>query len=137
MKLRRLIVAGFRGFNDERSVDFHEKLTVIAAPNSHGKTSISEAMEFLLYGATSKVEKADSKEEYKDSYRNRHFPADKPAYIEALLGVTGNIELRLRVEIDADGAVRRFVDGKPVENWPFHGALLSAARPFVLQHALK
>lgn len=137
MKLRRLTVVGFRGFNDERSIEFHEKITVIAAPNSHGKTSISEAMEFLLYGATSKVERADSKEEYKDSYRNRHFPADKPAYIEAILGSAGDVEMKLRIEIDANGALRRFVDGKPVANWPFQAALASAARPFVLQHALK
>ncbi|HXI82607.1 MAG TPA: ATP-binding protein [Verrucomicrobiae bacterium] len=137
MKLKRLTIAGFRGFNTERSIDFHEKLTIIAAPNSHGKTSISEAMEFLLYGATSKVEKADSKEEYKDSYRNRHFPVDKPAHIDATFGMAENAELRLRVEIDTDATIRRFVDGKFVENWPFHGVLLSTARPFVLQHALK
>jgi predicted ATP-dependent endonuclease of OLD family len=47
VKLRRLTIAGFRGFNVERSIDFNERLTVIAAPNSHGKTSISEALEFL------------------------------------------------------------------------------------------
>ena len=138
MKLRRLTIAGFRGFNVERSIDFHEKLTVIDAPNSHGKTSISEALEFLIYGATSKVEKADSKEEYKDSYRNRHFPAERSAYIEATFDVPGNAEQTLRVEIDADGiTTRRFVNGKDVNTWPFHATLLAAARPFVLQHALK
>lgn len=139
MKLRRLTIAGFRGFNVERSIDFNEKLTVIAAPNSHGKTSISEALEFLIYGATSKVEKADSsKEEYKDSYRNRHFPADRSAYVEATFAVAGNAEQKLRIELSPDGVtIRRFVDGKPVEAWPFHATLLTAARPFVLQHALK
>lgn len=138
MKLKRLTIAGFRGFNVESSIDFHDKLTVIAALNSYGKTSISEALEFLIYGATSKVEKADSKEEYKDSYRNRHFPADKSAYIEATFAVPGSTEQNLRVELDADGiTTRRFDNGKPVEAWPFHATLLTAARPFVLQHALK
>ena len=137
MRLNRLTIAGFRGFNAERNIEFHDKLTVIGAPNSHGKTSISEALEFLIYGATSKVEKADSKDEYKDSYRNRHFPAETPAYIEAVFTVTGNPEQKLRLELDADGGMRRFVDGKPVENWPFHPVLPTTARPFVLQHALK
>jgi hypothetical protein len=139
VKLRRLTIAGFRGFNLERSIDFQERLTVIAAPNSHGKTSISEALEFLIYGATSKVEKADSsKEEYKDSYRNRHFPKDKPSYVEATLTEAQDIEQKLRVEIDVHGiTTRRFVDGAPVEMWPFHATLHTAARPFVLQHALK
>lgn len=138
MKLKRLTVAGFRGFNVERSIDFHDKLTVIAASNSRGKTSISEALELLIYGATSKVENANSKEEYWDSYRNRHFPEDKSAYIDATVGAAGEADQNLRVEIDADGkTTRRFINGKPVEEWPFHATIHTAARPFVLQHALK
>lgn len=137
MKLKQLTVAGFRGFNTERTIDFHDKLTVVGAANSHGKTSISEALEFLIYGATSKVEKADSKDEYKDSYRNRHFSPQDAAYIHAVFVDAGNMEKKLRVELDADGTIRRFVDGKSVETWPFQTTLLTAARPFVLQHALK
>lgn len=138
MRLKRLTVAGFRGFNLERTLEFHDKLTVIAAPNSHGKTSISEALEFLIYGATSKVEKADSKEEYKDSYRNRHFPGSESAYIEGTFALSGGNEQRLRIEIAPDGiSTRRLVDGQAVATWPFHATLHTAARPFVLQHALK
>jgi DNA repair exonuclease SbcCD ATPase subunit len=77
MKIKQLTIAGFRGFNTERIIDFHGKLTIISAPNSHGKTSISEALEFLIFGETSKVSRADSKEEYRDSYRNRHYPAER------------------------------------------------------------
>jgi len=59
VKIKRLTIQGFRGFNEERSIDLHHRLTLIAAPNSYGKTSISEALEWLLYGLTSKVDKAD------------------------------------------------------------------------------
>src|SRR3989338_7639433 len=100
MNLKRLKIAGFRGFNSGGSIDFNSKLSVISAPNSHGKTSISEALEFLIYGATSKVEKADSKEEYRNSYRNRHFPADKAAYIEAAFVLPDGTERHLRAELD-------------------------------------
>ena len=72
MKIRQISIQGFRGFNQERTIDMHPELTLISARNSHGKTSISEALEWLLYGYTSKVETADSKEEYKGSYRNCH-----------------------------------------------------------------
>lgn len=137
MRLERLSVAGFRGFNLERVIDFHDKLTLIAAPNSHGKTSISEALEFLLFGATSKVEHADSKEEYRDSYRNRHYPADKPAYIEGAFTKTPTETLVLRVELDTQGNLRRFVNGRAVAAWPFADDMVNAARPFILQHALK
>ena len=56
MKLKQLSAAGFRGFNTPRTIEFHDTLTLISAPNSHGKTSITEAFEFLFYGQTSKVE---------------------------------------------------------------------------------
>ena len=89
MKLSRLRIAGFRGFNEERVIEFHDKLTLISAPNSHGKTSISEALEFLIFGQTSKVSQADSKDEYKDSYRNRHYPSEKPTVIEGIFADNG------------------------------------------------
>jgi DNA repair exonuclease SbcCD ATPase subunit len=73
MKLKEITLRGFRGFNGERTIPIHDRLTLISAPNSHGKTSISEAFEWLLYGYTSKVANADSKDEYKGSYRNIHF----------------------------------------------------------------
>lgn len=136
MKLKSLSVAGFRGFNSERVIDFHSKLTLVSAPNSHGKTSIIEALEFLLYGETSKVQSADSKEEYKDSYINKHFPADAIPHIEAIcLDGTGQ-EVRFRVEFHGP-EIRRTVNDSRVEQWPFAAQLHDSARPFVVQHALK
>jgi hypothetical protein len=137
MKLRRLVIAGFRGINSERTIDLHDKLTVISAPNSYGKTSISEALEFLIYGTTSKVERAQSKEEYKDSFRNRHYPGGQAAYVVVDAHEAGGAPTTLRIELDANGAVRRSVDGANVSQWPFKSALDVASRPFILQHALK
>lgn len=135
MKIRKLVVAGFRGFNSERSIEFHDNLTLLSAPNSHGKTSVTEALEFLFYGQTSKVASADSKEEYKNSYHNRHYQDGQPAFVEAHCEDARGT-LVMRVEIDADGT-RRFVDGKPVSVWPFESAIANSSRPFVVQHALK
>jgi predicted ATP-binding protein involved in virulence len=137
MIIKCLTIAGFRGFNSERTIYFNDRLTLISAPNSHGKTSISEALEFLLYGATSKVEHADSKEEYKDSYRNCHYPLDKAAYIETSIQDDSGTKFLLRVELESSGVFRRLVDGKPAACWPFHSLMEHAARPFILQHALK
>src|SRR5688572_30169046 len=136
MRLERLTVAGFRGFNSLRSIDFHPQLTLISAANSYGKTSITEALEFLVYGETSKVEQANSKEEYKDSYQNRHYSGADPAFVEARCARSDGTKVTLRIELHADGP-RRFVDGRPVADWPFAAELFTAARPFVVQHALK
>lgn len=137
MRINSLKIAGFRGFNEERSLIFDSKLTVISAPNSHGKTSVSESLEFLLYGSTSKVDGADAKDEYKDSYRNRHFPRNMPAYIEAEVVISPATVKKLRIELDVDGSVRRYVDGVIVTEWPFQKESENSGRPFVLQHALK
>jgi hypothetical protein len=136
MRLKSLSVAGFRGFNSPCSLEFHRLLTLISAPNSHGKTSITEAFEFLFYGQTSKVESADSKEEYKDSYRNRHYPADAIPYIEAECVDNASVDWLFRVEMHEQG-VRRFANGTEVEEWPFQAELANTAPPFVVQHALK
>lgn len=137
MRLRTLTIEGFRGFNSGRTIPFHERLTLIAAPNSHGKTSITESLEYLLFGATSKVEHAESKDEYKDSYRNRHFDAGMPAVIEAVLTTETEADITLRAELSSEGIVRRSCDGNIVQDWPFVASLASAAKPFVIQHALK
>lgn len=138
MKLEHLKIAGFRGFNDERTIDFDEKLTIISAPNSHGKTSITEALEFVIFGETSKVAYANySKEEYRDSYRNSHYPTDGVAVIEATFDDAEKGTIVLRIELDGLGNMQRFINGKLVTDWPFSKKLVGAARPFVLQHALK
>ncbi|MEO8329758.1 MAG: ATP-binding protein [Candidatus Nanopelagicales bacterium] len=136
MRIRQLTVAGFRGFNKPRTIDFHDRLTVLSAGNSHGKTSITEALEFLLYGQTSKVEFADSRDEYKDSYINRHYSYEQPAFVEAIFDNVGSLTT-LRVEVGADGTRRRLLNGQSVESWPFEDGIAGAARPFVVQHALK
>jgi recombinational DNA repair ATPase RecF len=121
MKLKQLKVAGFRGFNVEKTIQFHDRLTLVSASNSHGKTSITEALEFLIYGETSKVARAHSKDEFKDSYRNRHYPSSQAAVIELMCEHAEQGSMTLRVELDSSGAYRRFVNGSQVIEWPFAG----------------
>jgi DNA repair exonuclease SbcCD ATPase subunit len=137
VRLKQLTAAGFRGFNSPRTIVFSNALTLISAPNSHGKTSVIEALEFLLYGQTSKVEAADSKDEYKDSYLNRHYGGKKAAaFVEASFLDNDGKETVLRCELHSAG-IQRFANGQPTEAWPFAEDLAKCARPFVVQHALK
>lgn len=137
MRIKRLAIQGFRGFNEQRSIDFHERLTLIYAPNSYGKTSISEALEWLLYGVTSKVAKAaDSKDEYKGCYRNRHLPESLTPFVAASF-CTDSHEVEFRGELQDGDSMVRFVDGQEVDDWPVASQLTDANKPFILQHALK
>lgn len=136
MKIKSISIEGFRGFNEERTIDFHDRLTLIYGPNSYGKTSVSEALEWLIYGVTSKVEKADSKEEYRGSYRNRHVSESLTPFVRLILIDEGS-EIELRGELAEDDFLRRFVNRSEVKEWPFSQSLSTAPRPFILQHALK
>jgi len=136
LRIKNITIHGFRGFNESRTIDFHEQLTLIYAPNSYGKTSISEAFEWLLYEETSKVKMADSKEEYKGSYRNCHLlESMDPSVVVRCLDETHEVEYE--ATLSSDDVVRRFVDGREVESWPFEEYLSKAPAPFILQHALK
>ena len=137
MRIRSITCQGFRGFNDRRVVEFDDRLTLIHGPNSYGKTSISEALEWLLYGTTSKVEAADSKEEYRGSLRNRHFPDGATPFVEAVFVLEGGEELTLRGNLAEDETIQRLVDGHQVDSWSLGCDVSKAPRPFILQHALK
>jgi len=136
VKIRNVTIQGFRGFNEERTIDFHDRLTLIYGPNSYGKTSISEAFEWLLYGTTSKVEKADSKEEYKGSYRNRHSPESLTPFVKVTF-VEDKNQIEFRGDLEEGETITRLVNGQYVESWPLEQDLSKVPKPFILQHALQ
>lgn len=135
MKIRRLAISGFRGFKENCELVFDDRLTLVSAPNSHGKTSISEALEWLLYGVTSKVEGAEAKDEYKGSYRNIHLAKDENPSVTVVV-VEGDTETELRAQLTEAGPIL-FVDGVETPRWPFHYSMSKAPPPFILQHALR
>jgi hypothetical protein len=135
MKIKKISIRGFRGFNAPRQMDFDERLTLIYAPNSYGKTSISESFEWLIYGSTSRVESAESKDEYKGSLRNVHLsPTEHPRV--ALEFVDGTDSRECAAELVGEECKKTW-EGNPVSEWPFSKDLRSTPPPFILQHALK
>ena len=137
MKIKNITIQGFRGFNEQRNIEFHNRLTLIYARNSYGKTSISEAFEWLIYGLTSKVEKADYKEEYKGSYRNLHLPESLSPFVKAIFVDNNGNEIEFRGDLSNDEEIKRFVNGQEVDSWSLTQDISKVPRPFILQHALK
>ncbi len=138
MRIKSLTVCGFRGFNEACSpIEFHDNLTLVSGANSYGKTSISESLEWLLFGVTSKVENADAKTEYKGSYRNCHFPeSETPSVQVTFVGRDGS-EVMYRGELIGDDGIRKILNGVEVPYWPWEQDAVLDPRPFVLQHSLK
>jgi len=52
-QIKRLQIKGFRAFGSQPQVlEFRGPMAVVSGPNSQGKTSLAEAIEFLLTGKT-------------------------------------------------------------------------------------
>jgi len=50
MKIKKLKIKGFRGFTQEQRIDLTSRVTIIFGENSHGKSSILNAIEWCLFG---------------------------------------------------------------------------------------
>lgn len=84
-RIRTLEVQGFRAFGSEsQTLQFDSGVAVIWGPNSQGKTSLAEALEFLLTGQLVRRElTASSQEEFADALRNAHLPAETDVFVRA------------------------------------------------------
>ena len=84
MRIDQIKIRGFRGFNEEQTIDLSDPVSIFEGPNGSGKTSIGEAVEWLLYGTTLKRAKGDelSRREYANCYKNIHFIGPGPADVE-------------------------------------------------------
>src|SRR5438445_13609639 len=104
MRLTKLSVSGFRGFNDAQTLDLSDPMIIFEGPNGSGKTSIGEAMEWLLYGRTLKRAKGDelSKREYDGCYRNAHYIGATAPYVEAELQDQSGKPRKIRRELRPD-----------------------------------
>lgn len=74
LRIKKLRVAGFRSFGQTHQVaEPADTISVFWGGNSQGKTSLAEALEFLLTGQIARRELlAGAKDEFADSLRNAH-----------------------------------------------------------------
>jgi AAA domain len=83
-RIVKLEVQGFRSFHLIQTLDIDAPIIAIWGPNSQGKTSLAEAIEFLLTGRIVRRElMASSQDEFADALRNAHMPDATPVFVRA------------------------------------------------------
>jgi hypothetical protein len=148
-RINWLEIQGFRAFGKElQRVDFSSQLSVLWGPNSQGKTSFAEAIEFLFSGSIVRKELlASAQDEFADSLRNTHLPSSKAVYIAAEVVDSSGTPHSIRRTLASDFSKRATctstleIDGKPAtaDDFTKIGIALSQppmAVPILMQHTL-
>ena len=107
-RLASIDIQGFRSFGTEAGqlAEFGD-LTIIHAANSQGKSSLAEAIEFLLTGTSCRRELlGGAKAEFSGSLRNAYASAEAHTYVEvSIVDDSGNTKTARRSLIqDYEGA---------------------------------
>lgn len=147
-KFRALEIQGFRAFRRKQEISFDSDLAVLWGPNSQGKTSLCEALEFLLTGTTVRRDlTAGSQDEFAGALRNVHIKSNDEVYVQAIVEASDGARHVVRRTLAKDFEKRALcesrltVDGKVVAEDAIKalGIVLSQPpmqAPVLLQHTL-
>jgi tetratricopeptide (TPR) repeat protein len=147
-RIRRLEIRGFRAFGAQPQVlEFHGPMAVVWGPNSQGKTSLAEAIEFLLTGKTvRRALVASAKREFAGALRNAHLPAAEDVSVSAEIEDAEGQVHRIRRRLLQDYTGRDpceselTIDGNPAADLTGLGIRLSQApleAPVLMPHTLR
>ncbi len=96
-------ITGFRSFSVTQRLDFTEPLSLVWGGNSQGKTSIAEAIEFLVTGDTvRRTLLGGDRTEYHSSLRCVHHPDGHPVVVSAGVVDADGQEHRVERSLDQD-----------------------------------
>lgn len=111
MRLKTVEAAWFRGFQDPDPINIDSDLVILEGPNGSGKTSIAEAIEWVLFGDTQRHKYASVDEvEKRGSFRNVKCPNSEDPWVEIIFERDGSshtlrrtLERQDRTTLELDG----------------------------------
>ncbi|MHB9146580.1 MAG: AAA family ATPase [Symbiobacteriia bacterium] len=118
LRLLELRAQGFRGINDPVHLAFEDGLSLIYGPNGYGKSSLAEAIEWVIFGSTTREINSRSKSELKNSVRNLHCPEDVTTFAELSLTSDENDseDIVIRREFQSANSSLLTINGQPVDD---------------------
>lgn len=148
-KLKSLTISGFRSFGAvEQTLNLSSKIAAVWGPNSKGKTSLAEAIEFLLTGEISRrMLTASSKDEFADALRNAHLAEGDQVVVSAQLESPDGTTHQLRRTLTRDYEKRQECDSRleidgtsatnaDLERIGIHLSIPPLQAPVLAQHTL-
>jgi recombinational DNA repair ATPase RecF len=148
-RIRKLEIQGFRAFGRSvQTLDLPSPLAAVWGPNSQGKTSLAEAVEFLLTGQiVRRTLMASSQDEFADALRNVHLSTGTQVFVQAVIVGTDGVPHTVKRVLKTDYGKRQdcetilHIDGMPASeaNLAAFGVVLSQPplrAPVLAQHTL-
>lgn len=148
-RIAKLEIQGFRAFGSKhQTLVFPSPIAAVWGANSQGKTSLAEAVEFLLTGQIARrTLMASGQDEFADALRNAHMVDGLPTYIEAEFLTPGGTTHKVRRTLKTDYGKKQDcesileIDGKkePESALQTIGIILSQPplrAPVLAQHTL-
>ena len=135
----------FRGFRDlESPIILDANLVSVEGRNSSGKTSLAEAIEWLLTGNIQRREQGDPAE-YAGFIANRFRPERQKTWVECILAVDGTTTKIRRVLVEDYGSSKNshsttqlFIDEKEIkDSTDVLADYFSGVAPLLMQHTLR
>jgi DNA repair exonuclease SbcCD ATPase subunit len=116
MRLTKLTVRGFRGFCDEQPIVLDSNVILVYGLNGSGKSSFTEALEWLFFGEISRQRLSRCPSEYREEYlKNLFYTGTENPYVE-VEGTIDSAKRTIRKELDG-GGIKYFIDGNVVDNF--------------------
>jgi energy-coupling factor transporter ATP-binding protein EcfA2 len=134
MRLERIVVQAFRGYPNRADIVLLGDVVLLAGENGTGKTSLTEAFEWVLFDSIVRKERSKTRGEYQGSawIRSVHAPEDVETFAEITLIKDGQRHVVRRVLVG--NTTELTIDGKPaVSVEPLGLRTEDAFRPFLGQ----
>ncbi|MCJ7786731.1 ATP-binding protein, partial [Patescibacteria group bacterium] len=108
---------GFRGFNKECSINLDADVVLIYGLNGTGKSSFTEALEWLFFGDISrrKLSPCRSEYQYEDYLRNLFYNGPENPFVEVEGELDGNVA-KIRKELITEKQAKHYINGHEVDN---------------------